>query len=249
MAWFVVVKSTAVNLKSLLLILFVLAALFAKSSKQAPCVDSLITIANYSEIKLALIAAQFPKAKYPQQFKAQVLIALQHFPELATCNIEFVLKETITPLSARPSICSVFRSSKKRSYLITISSKTDTFLAPILLQNLSFNAQIGVLGHEISHVVYYQNKNTFQLLRMAIGQLSRSYTDRFESATDKRCIDHQLGYQLLNWSREVRQKLKLEQWKGAQAATKTTPTASERYLSPHTILSIISTHHSYTCYE
>ena len=55
--------------------------------------------------------------------------------------------------------------------------------------------------------------------------------DAFEYNTDKRSIQHGLGYQLLSWSEEVRSKLNLNQWGGANKPER----KRERYMNPETI--------------
>ena len=97
----------------------------------------------------------------------------------------------------------------KREYIVTISNKTIKKLSPILFYNLPFNAQIGVLGHELSHIVTYINNSTLKMLAIPFGFLSRTYVDNFEYYTDFTCIQHGLGYQLLDWSKYVRDTLKI----------------------------------------
>ncbi|TEB40289.1 hypothetical protein D0809_31370, partial [Flavobacterium circumlabens] len=89
-------------------------------------------------------------------------------------------------------------------------------LKPILLENLSFNAQIGVLGHELSHVSDYSTKGFGKMMNLLrIELLSKDKVDAFESQTDLYCIEHGLGYQLLDWSKSVRENIKLDFWRGA----------------------------------
>ncbi|MGL4599589.1 MAG: hypothetical protein ACRCYO_18840 [Bacteroidia bacterium] len=165
----------------------------------------------------------------PTEYEAVIKIALLYFPELEQTAIEFRVKKQVAPLSARPKIWSIFAKSKKRKYIISISNETIEKLNGILLSNLSFNAQIGVIGHELSHIVEYDSKRGIYFVGLALRHLSRKSMDRFEYNTDKRCIEHKLGYQLLSWSEEVRMKLKQEKWGGANKPKR------ERYMNPETI--------------
>ena len=47
------------------------------------------------------------------------------------------------------------------------------------------------------------------------------------------CLEHGLGYQLLSWSKEVRLKLNLVQWKGIKQLNNT---GRERYMNPESII-------------
>ncbi len=75
------------------------------------------------------------------------------------------------------------------------------------LKYIPFNGQLGVLGHELDHVSYFNNRNKFGVLRVAFGNLSKRYMDRLEYNTDQGTIDHKLGWQLLDWSVYVRDAL------------------------------------------
>jgi len=57
------------------------------------------------------------------------------------------------------------------------------------------------------------------------------------------CINHGLGYQLLDWSINVRENLKRVNWLGA--VNLTTDEKSERYMNPSTIKNILSKHALY----
>ncbi len=169
----------------------------------------------------------------PKEYEAVIKIALLYFPELAETAIEFRVKKQVAPLSARPKIWSVFVKSSKRKYVINISNQTIEKLNAILLSNLSFNAQIGVIGHELSHIVEYDSKRGIFFIGLALRHVSKRSMDRFEYNTDKRCVEHKLGYQLLSWSEEVRSKLGQEKWGGANKPKR------ERYMNPATIRELI----------
>lgn len=179
------------------------------------------------------------KKTIPENIKPQVLIALSHFPELKDVAIIFKEKKSKTPLTSKPKLLHVFKSSLKRTYVITISTESIEVLNPILFKNLPFNAQVGVIGHELSHIADYINQSSLQMIGIALGQLKSSYVDNFEYQTDYRTIAHNLGYQLYDWSVYVRENLNLEQWRGLDP-TKNIKPQPERYMNPETILSIIN---------
>lgn len=179
----------------------------------------------------------------PKDFEKQTLIALSYFPELKDVKIKFRIKNKTTPLATRPSFTGMFRSAKRRTYFIIISKKSISYLDTILLQHLNYNAQIGVLGHELSHVSDFINKGFGSMCRVACGHFSKKYVNRFEFNTDRSCINHGLGYQLLSWSINVRLNLKSSSWLGA--ASLPPDATSERYMNPSTIESIFATHPLY----
>jgi hypothetical protein len=170
-------------------------------------------------------------------YKQQIIGALLFYPELKNIKIKFKVKKAIVPLSARPRVWATFQKPQNRKYLIVISSSSIGKLEPILLKNLSFNAQVGVLGHEISHIADFNQRHGLYFVKLLFMQFSRKAMDVFENNTDRRTIEHGLGYQLLAWSTEVRHNLKIKEWGGA---TKNGIQNRERYMSPKTIMALIN---------
>jgi hypothetical protein len=213
--------------KSVLVFMFLLKSTTILKGQISPQRD--ITL-NF--IKENFIENEYKNKQIDSNFLWQTKAALLFYPILKDAKIKIRVKKAKTPLTARPRIWAIFQRPSQRKYLITISSETIGRLEPILLKNLSFNAQIGVLGHEMSHIVdFHQRKGVF-FIRLAAMHLSRKAIDKFENDTDKRCIEHGLGYQLLDWSTEVRTKLKVTQWNGKKTGDVLT---RERYMSPETI--------------
>jgi len=170
---------------------------------------------------------------YPTQYEEQILIALSYYPELVDVPIHFRIKEKHTPLTTRSSWYGLLKEQERRDYVVTISSSTEKMLIPILFQNLPFNAQIGVIGHELGHVIEFSSMPTIQIMEHAANNVSSKYIDHFEFKTDSICIAHGLGYQLLAWSTFVRQAMHKDNWDGADNVHK--PMMRERYMNPSTI--------------
>lgn len=189
-----------------------------------------------------LIAEYGYNKQLPECYKLQTLLALSHFPELKNVHIVFKFKPKLSPLSTRFTAAGIFYKGEKKKYIVTISSMTIKSLQPILLDSLPFNAQVGVIGHELSHISDLSQKNIFQLLGVFFGHLSKRYVDRFEFNTDKICIEHGLGYQLLSWSVNVREALHIKQWGGANNTKddKVKEHKRERYMNPETIIKYIA---------
>ncbi len=190
---------------------------------------------TYSSAEYAALREQVGKNKVNTDAnEKQILVALGYFPELANTKIEFRFKRTNTAFSTRPSIGGIFQRRSHRKYIITISDSTEKILVPLLLKNLPYNAQVGIIGHELSHVADFNNKKFFGLLRNALGHVSQKYLNRFERKTDSLCIVHGLGYQLLSWSSYIRSTMHTENWTGSVNIHKG-PMRRERYMNPSTI--------------
>ncbi len=183
-----------------------------------------------------LADTNFPNMDLNNSYKKQILLALINYQKLRQTRIVFKVSKHASPLSARPTFLSIFRRPDKRSFIVFISNKTVERLEPILLQNLGFNAQIGVLSHELAHILEFRDKKFRYFVALALKHLSKRAMDEFEFNTDKSSIEHGYGYQLLSWSIEVRKKLNLSVWGGVNNEKP----KRERYMNPLTIQGYIS---------
>jgi hypothetical protein len=174
------------------------------------------------------------RKQIPDDIKCQTLQALSCYSELKETKIIFRYRKRVTPLSSRPLLLSLLRKRENRIYLITISSKTKKRISPILLSNLPFNAQVGVLGHELAHILDFSKKSTKQLITLFFKKFKSKYTDQFEFNTDLICINHGLGFQLYDWSEFVREALNIKEWKGASDSCNLNE-IKQRYMNPQTI--------------
>lgn len=197
-----------------------------------------------SEEHYAFLKKEFGKyKKIPASMEKPVLIALSYYPELKDTHIRFRIKKRHTPLQTRASWTGLFKRKDVRDYVITISDNTEPLLTPLLFKNVSFNPQIGVAGHELAHVADFSTYSSLRIIWHGIRNVSPKYIDKFEFKTDSICIAHGLGYQLLQWSENLRKKMNSINWRGPDYAHKLQHT--ERYMNPATIQQRINTNPLY----
>ncbi|HEY8400289.1 MAG TPA: hypothetical protein VIK89_03450 [Cytophagaceae bacterium] len=183
------------------------------------------------------------------KYELQTLIALSYFPELKDVKITFRYKKKISPLMTRPTLWSaLFKRPEKRQYIVIISNNSNDNLDPVLFDKMPVNAQIGVLGHELSHISYFLNTSAWGMIKIAFGNLSPKYLDKLEYHTDELTIDHGLGYQLLAWSEFVKNTFTEKYWKGQEKIPEEEinyPRIRERYMHSSTINKILEAHPLY----
>jgi ribosome-associated protein len=131
------------------------------------------------------------------KYELASLVALMHYPELKETKIIFQSKNLKSTMVARPKGLNVFRRKGKRSYIIYVN---DTPEVKVPVDSVSFNAKVGVIGHELAHILDYENKSGMRIIGNAFGYSNKKFRAKFERATDQRTIDHGLGWQCRDWS-------------------------------------------------
>jgi hypothetical protein len=152
----------------------------------------------------ALRSAFSKNKKMPVQFEEEIFTALSFFPELKEHRIDFVLRRGYAPLSSRPSFGGLLRSARKRKYKVFISTGSGRIWDSILLDKAPYDARIGVLGHELAHVLNFSRMSGVQLGWLGVCHVSKSYMNRFEFRTDSLAVAKGMGDYLYAMSTHVR---------------------------------------------
>jgi hypothetical protein len=183
------------------------------------------------------LLAEFGRNKeLPEGFELQALLALSHYPELKDTRVRFVVDDVDIPLSSRPYWASMLRSAGKRTYLVVIDSERDGGRDDVLLKRQPFNAQTGIIGHELAHTVYYLDRSFFGILNDALCQLSDCRIN-FERQTDRRTVDYGLGWQRFDHSVFLRKS------RGVDPLAE--PNPGSTYLAPTELLSLMEANPAY----
>lgn len=140
------------------------------------------------------------KIKVPEEFKQQAYLAISHYPELKDMCIKLKYARQKTSMSARPDLNFLFKRRSKRRYTVRIDESLNKKREGILLDDVPFNAQVGVIGHELAHLLDYSSKSKFGIIIMGFKYLFPSYRRKMEQYTDRLTLDHGLGYQLFDWA-------------------------------------------------
>lgn len=173
----------------------------------------------------------------PKGFELQALTALSYFPRLKDIKIEFILRDEPVPMAARPTFLSVFKSAKYRHYQVISDTIMDEPRSALLLKNQPFNAQIGILRHELAHIDYYLDRSFFGLMADALCQLT-SCREAFEEENDLRLIMQGLGWQRYDHAVFVSENIKPENVSNNTAE-------GSVYLNPKELLAAINRDEQY----
>jgi len=141
----------------------------------------------------------------PQGFEVAAAIAYSAFPELKDVTINMILTQEGAPMESTPVIGSLFDPARNRQYHILLNDAKNSFFDPILLRSLPFDAQVGILAHELGHVVYYQELNIFAFAKWGLKYLrDDEFRAAHERSTDLMPVYHGLGSQIYQYAYFVR---------------------------------------------
>ena len=140
--------------------------------------------------------------KVPKEILSNFYTAIGYYPELKNVNIKVRYGIIKTTMQCRPRWDFISHKKKNRSYVIYIGNKIKKSYG-ILYRNLPLNAQIGVIGHELAHIIDYQSMNNFQMIQFGINYLKSKKKKEIENRTDLIAIHRGLGYQISDFSKYV----------------------------------------------
>lgn len=138
--------------------------------------------------------------KIPKVIEDEVLKALSLYPELQKTHINFIFKQNIkkSVMQAQPDIRTIFKRRNRRAYNINISSLFKLTTTAIPIHQIPKDIMIGWIGHELGHVMDYENRNIFGMIRFGFGYLfSDKYVKQAEKVADTFAVSHGLGWYIL----------------------------------------------------
>jgi hypothetical protein len=141
----------------------------------------------------------------PPGFEVQAAIAYSAFPQLKAAHIDMILTDHGAPMESTVAIGSLFGGRRNRRYRILLNDARHSFFDPILLRSLPFDAQVGILAHELGHIVYYENLNVFEFGNWGLRYLQEDeFRAAHERTTDLMPLYHGLGSQIYQYAYFVR---------------------------------------------
>jgi hypothetical protein len=136
----------------------------------------------------------------PAVIEKNVLVALSFYPELKSTPIRFVFKQRIksSVMQAQPVFRSLLNRRKNRSYQINISAMFKLTHTAIPIHQIPDAILIGWIGHELGHIMDYENRSNLGLVGFGISYvLSPAYVRKVERIADAYAVSHGLGPYLI----------------------------------------------------
>lgn len=175
-----------------------------------------------------------PKKVIPKSIELEVEVALEHFPELKEVPIEFKFKKNIkkSVMQAQPTIKGIFGSKENRSYKILISEKFKITGEEFKTTHVPKDVLIGWIGHELGHVMDYQNRSGLNLVAFGFRYaFLKEYVKKAERAADSFAVLRGMADYIIKTKRFILDNAKID------------PLYKERikeyYLSPDEIMEMV----------
>jgi hypothetical protein len=140
--------------------------------------------------------ASFTNIKYPSEIENALMLALSFFPELKNIDIEISYASISTTMNCRPLIGSLFTT--KRIYQMQINNHEN--FDGILMEDVPFNALVGILGHELAHIVDYEAGGILRVIKRGLDYALPSTKTKFEHEIDMLTIQKGLGWQVMDFA-------------------------------------------------
>ena len=132
----------------------------------------------------------------PKRLEKVFAVVCEYFPELQNDNISLKFQSISMTMQARPNIWTLFGG--KREYFLFVN--TERSRNGLLLEDIPFNAQLGIISHELSHVLDYHFKTNWEIIKTGLWYLKKRNQEDYEKAIDYLVIKKGLGHQLKEWS-------------------------------------------------
>ena len=144
--------------------------------------------------------------RIPNELVPVILKTLEHYPELDTIPIDFVIDDGIhnSFMQAKPRPLSLLKKRNKRTYQVQLMSSLMIGDSVIPTHLLPEDALMGWFGHEIGHLVDYESMDNIEIMILGIRYIfSKNYVIRTEKRVDLIAIGHGLGKENIAWKEFV----------------------------------------------
>lgn len=140
--------------------------------------------------------------KVPEEILSNFYTSIGYYPKLKNVNIKVRYGNIKTTMQCRPRWDFIFHKKEKRAYVMYVGNKIKNGNG-ISYKNLPLNAQIGVIGHELAHIIDYQTMNNLQICKFGLDYLNSQKKKEIENRVDLIAIHHGLGHQIQDFSKYV----------------------------------------------
>ncbi|MBL7932383.1 MAG: hypothetical protein JNL60_10795 [Bacteroidia bacterium] len=165
---------------------------------------------------------------------------LKFYPEMRVKNIIVEFKPSSKTVHTKPKFGAIFKLPEQRVYKITLSRGTKTTLDSILIDNLSFNSQLGLIANQVSIIEDLSTGGFFNFISWYVKHLTHKGSKKILTEAEQKTLEVGLGYQLLSYNRECEEKLKIDNWTSTKGYTNYMRHYRNRAMKPQLIVNLMN---------
>lgn len=172
--------------------------------------------------------------------KKQFDYVLAFYPEMRLKHIRVKYNLSKKIAYTKPTFSSIFKLPGQREYTVYLSKRTKTTLDSVLVDNLSFNSQLGLIANQVSTIEDLSTGGFFNFIAWYFKQLTRSGKNDIKSDAELKTLEVGLGYQLLAHNRECEEKLQINNWLSTKGYANYFKHYRNRSMKPQKVLNFMS---------
>ncbi|HQQ93711.1 MAG TPA: hypothetical protein PLQ93_04085 [Bacteroidia bacterium] len=146
----------------------------------------------------------------------QMAYLLKFYPHMLLKRIDLKYKKSSSTIRVKPTFRSVFKAPEQRVYKMILSKGTGSTLDSVLIHNLGFNAQLGLLSVQLSQIEDLSAGGFFNFLYWGGRQFSHKGLRKIYRDAELKSLELGMGYQLLAYNTEFLERLKIENWQSTK---------------------------------
>lgn len=146
----------------------------------------------------------------------QFSYVLKFYPtiQLKSIQVKYTLSKSVS--KTKVGFSSIFKAPGQRIYTVYLSKSTKSTLDSVVHQNLSFNSQVALVAHQVSVIEDLSTGGFFNFIGWYIKHLSHRGKKRLYQNAEEKTLEVGLGYQLLSYNEEIRQRLAIDNWQNTK---------------------------------
>jgi hypothetical protein len=172
--------------------------------------------------------------------KKQFDYILKFYPKMLVKNIVVKYTASKSVVKTKPKFSSIFKMPNQRVYTVSFSKHTKSTLDSVLIDNLSFNSQLGLIANQVSLIEDMSTGGFFNFIAFYFRHITRNGRKRLYADAEHKTLEVGLGYQLLAYNKESEENLRIENWTNTKGYSNYVKHYRNMTMQPQMILNFIS---------
>lgn len=146
------------------------------------------------------------------KFKNYFNYVLSHYPKITYKKLYISSKKSNKITGFKTKLLSILSAPEDRNYYIYFSNKAESTLDTVTFFSLTTDSKIALISKQISMVEVCGNSGFFDMIGLYFKKRSIKKSKELNKDINLKSIEAGLGYQLLDYTLEVKEKLDFENW-------------------------------------